>query len=65
MKLQIYWINLANIVCIILLLFGSAKLIAADPDPSEEFYHRIPQNRDEVKCYDESGRPQVSNYYQL
>ncbi|KAK0177645.1 hypothetical protein PV328_001679 [Microctonus aethiopoides] len=58
MKLQIYWINLANIVCIILLLFGSARLIAADPDPSEEFYHRIPQNRDEVKCYDESGRPQ-------
>ncbi|XP_034942261.1 laminin subunit gamma-1 [Chelonus insularis] len=32
--------------------------ILGDPDPSEEFFHRVPFNRDEVKCYDETGRAQ-------
>lgn len=34
--------------------------VFADPDPTDEQFHRIPKNRDEDKCYDNSGRAQVS-----
>ncbi|XP_051161958.1 laminin subunit gamma-1 [Leptopilina boulardi] len=32
--------------------------VFADPDPTDEQFHRIPKNRDEDKCYDNSGRAQ-------
>jgi len=38
-------------------------VVLADPkaDPSEELFNRLqlPKNRNEDKCYDENGRPQV------
>ncbi|XP_015116033.1 laminin subunit gamma-1 [Diachasma alloeum] len=43
---------------LLLLAIACLSLVLGEPDPSEELYHRIPQNKDEVKCYDESGRPQ-------
>lgn len=30
----------------------------ADPDPTDEHFQRISKNRDEDKCYDDTGRPQ-------
>lgn len=48
-----------------LLLVGSC-VVLADPeaDPSEELFNRLqqPKNRNEDKCYDENGRPQVSTF---
>lgn len=34
--------------------------VSADPDPTDEQFHKIPKNREEDKCYDNSGRAQVS-----
>lgn len=46
----------------LLSLVGSC-VVLADPeaDPSEELFSRLqlPKNRNEDKCYDENGRPQV------
>ncbi|XP_043463177.1 laminin subunit gamma-1 [Leptopilina heterotoma] len=32
--------------------------VSADPDPTDEQFHKIPKNREEDKCYDNSGRAQ-------
>ncbi|KAG7211484.1 hypothetical protein KM043_010758 [Ampulex compressa] len=38
--------------------FSLALLVVAEPDPSEELYSRFSKNREEDKCYDDSGKPQ-------
>lgn len=48
----------ASEIFLLLLLVGSCAL--ADPEPSDELFNRLqPKNRNEDKCYDENGRPQV------
>lgn len=44
---------------LLLLCVGLLIGVFADPDPTDEQFHRIPKNRDEDKCYDDSGRAQV------
>lgn len=44
------------------LLVAASCVVLADPeaDPSEELFNRLqPKNRNEDKCYDENGKPQV------
>lgn len=33
--------------------------VFAEPDPSDDLYRGFPKYRDEDKCYDDSGKPQV------
>ena len=42
------------------LIVGFLIGILAEPDSTHEQFHRIPKTRDEDKCYDHTGRPQVS-----
>jgi hypothetical protein len=46
----------------LLFLIAGSCIVLADPeaDPSEELFNRLqPKNRNEDKCYDENGKPQV------
>lgn len=43
-----------------LLIVGLHMGAFAEPDPTDEQFNRIPQNREEDKCYDVTGKPQVS-----
>lgn len=37
--------------------------VFAEPESSpDELYSRFPKNRDEDKCYDDNGRPQVRTF---
>ena len=40
--------------------------VFAEPESSpDELYSRFPKNRDEDKCYDDNGRPQVRTFVHI
>lgn len=43
----------------LMLIAISLVVVLADPEPSDELYSRFPKNREEDKCYDDNGKPQV------
>lgn len=48
---------------ILILIAICLVAVFAEPDPLDElFYSRFSKNRDEDKCYDDNGRPQVRNF---
>ena len=42
------------------LIVGSLIGIVAEPESKNDQFHSFPKTRDEDKCYDGTGRPQVS-----
>lgn len=52
MKFPSLWTSFITVICIFVGILG-------DPGPAEDFYHRTPLNRDEIKCYDDFGKAQV------
>ncbi|XP_076636198.1 laminin subunit gamma-1 isoform X1 [Colletes latitarsis] len=42
----------------LILVAISLVVVLADPEPSDELYSRFQKNRDEDKCYDDTGKPQ-------
>ncbi|KAH0534833.1 laminin subunit gamma-1 [Cotesia glomerata] len=51
MKFPSLWTSFITVICIFVGILG-------DPGPAEDFYHRTPFNRDEIKCYDDFGKAQ-------
>ena len=49
-----------TIVLFLVLIASIGTESIAEPDGSDGQFNRINKNRDEVKCYDETGKPQVS-----
>lgn len=47
-----------SIIFLAAIAYSSLNVIA-EPDPSEDNFRNIPKNREDDKCYDNAGRPQV------